>query len=633
MIALATTYLKKREDIAGKTRKVEAAYIMLLKSVKTQQDFFSYETKNDSFFKTGNSKYLDTYTFFLDSTVHLLTGIGFEEESKELASSIRLLKREIEVVDTLFTHLTDKVKERGFKDYNLIGRMRDDAHWLERIKEIPTESILSLRRHEKDYMIRNQLSYVEKLKSLALEIGDEIKGQRIPTSRKDSILSYLNGYTGKFTQLVAMDQLIGINDDTGLKQSLDQKITTLEKGFSATVNRAKAWMDRRFQILTLLFGFTTLGALLASIILSYFIAKRITNPLTELTLHITKFVDSNFTLETDHPVIRSKDEIGKLTQNFSILKDEVISRLKFFKEKVDERTAELAEANHQLKQISDANSRFVPKEFLHYLGREGIEHVQLGDQVEKEMTIVFTDIRDFTKISEGLSPQETFDFINRYLKGIVPIIRGNGGFIDKYIGDTVMALFPEDPETAIQAVFDFRKFLDAFNHSLLDKGKTPVEIGTGIHTGHLILGTIGHDKRLETTVISDAVNTAARVEGLTKYYGANVIASQDTLNQLPKETSLGYRFLDEVRVKGRSKSLAVYEFLQKGDAKLHYLNTYNEGVRLMKKEQIKDAFQLFSSLNSHHPSDGAVKVFLARCKKYLEDESVGWASIEQMMTK
>ncbi len=122
--------------------------------------------------------------------------------------------------------------------------------------------------------------------------------------------------------------------------------------------------------------------------------------------------------------------------------------------------------------------------------------------------------------------------------------------------------------------------------------KQLVEIGTGIHTGQLILGTIGHDKRLETTVISDAVNTAARVEGLTKYYGAQAIVTQETLDKLGKHSVFGYRFLDQVRVKGKSNSLAIYEFLQKEDNKLTYLDRYNEGIELMRKENIGEAFQL-----------------------------------------
>ena len=163
--------------------------------------------------------------------------------------------------------------------------------------------------------------------------------------------------------------------------------------------------------------------LLGSILLSSFIANRITKPLRDLTIYITKFIDSNFTLTASNPIVRSKDEIGKLTQNFTVLKEEIITRLRFFKQKVDERTQELAKANDQLLRLNEANSRFVPNEFLRYLGKSSIEEVKLGDHMEGEMTIMFTDIRSFTKISESLSPQDNFDFINNYLNSIVPIIR------------------------------------------------------------------------------------------------------------------------------------------------------------------------------------------------------------------
>lgn len=633
IISLSITYIHQREDIAEKTELVETAYIMLLQSVKAQQDFFSYETKNPTFFQTTKSQYLDVYNVALDSTYHLLSKVNFSGESESLSGSISMLQKEIRASDSLFHFLIGKVVERGFKNFNLIGKMRRDAHWLEEANELSKVQILSLRRHEKDYIIRNQWIYVDRLNRLAIEIEKTIRKSTLTNERQDSILYRLNGYTTKFSQLVSLDKLTGIKDNTGLKKRLDDSIVILEKGFSHTVVTAKSWMQQRFRRLTLAFGFTALGALIVSIILSYFIAKRITNPLTELTLHITKFVNSNFTLETDHPVIRSKDEIGKLTQNFSILKDEVISRLKFFKQKVDERTAELADANQQLQRVSEANSRFVPKEFLHFLGRKSIEYVQLGDQVEQEMTVVFTDIREFTKISETLSPQENFDFINSYLKGIVPIIQNHGGFIDKYIGDSVMALFPRCPENAIQAVFEFERFLTSFNESLIDMGRPAIEIGTGIHTGSLILGTIGHDDRLETTVISDVVNTASRVEGLTKHYHAKIIASQDTLHKLERPARLGYRFLDEVRVKGKSKSLAVYEFLQPDDPKLTYLKDYESGLLLMKQQKVKEAALLFEKLVDQNPKDGAIKVFLERCLRYLSDETSSWLGVEQMTSK
>ena len=419
-------YLQKREAIFKKTEQVDRAYVMLLKSVKAQQDFFSYETKSGSYFQTGESHYFDDYRIWLDSTQYLLTSIDIQSE-EILFEAMETQYGAIKQTDSLFLQVIALIKERGFKDHNLEGQMRNEAHWLESAPEISRANVLSMRRHEKDYIIRNEPQYVDKLVTLAKKIQVEVQSNRsISQARKEVLIGRLQTYVNKFSRLVTLDKRIGIKDNTGLKKTLDDRIVQVEMGFSGLVQQTRHWARSEFDRLTLYFGLTVAALVAISILISALIASKITEPLTELTSHITRFVESNFTLETEHPVVRSKDEIGSLTQNFSVLKDEVISRMKFFKQKVEERTAELAEANIKLVRISEANSRFVPKEFLNNLGKSSIEEVTLGDQVAREMTVVFTDIRDFTSLSENLSPQANFDFLNEYLSGIVPIILKHG---------------------------------------------------------------------------------------------------------------------------------------------------------------------------------------------------------------
>jgi adenylate cyclase len=180
-------------------------------------------------------------------------------------------------------------------------------------------------------------------------------------------------------------------------------------------------------------------------------------------------------------------------------------------------------------QLNRSFARFVPTEFLHYLGRDSIIDIRLGDQVQRDMTILFSDIRSFTTLSESETPQETFDFLNSYLKDIGPIIRRNHGFIDKYIGDAVMALFPENPQDAVCAAIEMMQALALFNARRAESGLAPINIGIGIHSGACMLGTIGENDRLETTVISDAVNTASRIESLNKSLGTSILVSENTL--------------------------------------------------------------------------------------------------------
>ena len=222
------------------------------------------------------------------------------------------------------------------------------------------------------------------------------------------------------------------------------------------------------------------------------------------------------------------------------------------------------EALSRQKAMADSFARFVPREFLRYLNRTDIVDVKLGDQVIKEMAVLFSDIRSFTNLSERMSPQENIDFINAYLDRIAPIIRNNNGFIDKYIGDAIMALFPESVDDAITAAVAMQRELYRFNEARRESGESEISIGIGIHWGKMMLGTIGEAHRLETTVISDAVNTASRLEGLNKQLGSKILISGESLG-LARPGTYRCRCLGQVPVKGKDRPVEVMEILMDGE--------------------------------------------------------------------
>ena len=178
-----------------------------------------------------------------------------------------------------------------------------------------------------------------------------------------------------------------------------------------------------------------------------------------------------------------------------------------------------------------ACNRFVPYEFINILNKRNLVEVHRGDQVLRQMSILFCDIRGFATLSEKLTAAETFGFINGFLKQMEPVISQNQGFIDKYIGDAIMALFP-DADSAVKAAVELRKQLQIFNEERRQEGKAPIEIGIGINTGELMLGILGGESRLETSVIGDAVNISARIEELTKKYGRSILITEVTKNAL-----------------------------------------------------------------------------------------------------
>jgi adenylate cyclase len=204
-------------------------------------------------------------------------------------------------------------------------------------------------------------------------------------------------------------------------------------------------------------------------------------------------------------------------------------------------------------------ARFVPSEFLRLLNKNNIVDVKLGDHLKKEMTIFFSDIRGFTSLSEKLSSEEVFGFLNTYFKETVSIISRNNGFVDKIIGDGIMAIFPNSPNDALEASTEIIREIRRWNLEREKAGMKMISIGIGIHTGVVSLGTVGTEERLDTTVIGDTVNIAARLENLNKEYQTEVILSETVYSRLNETNKKYIRELDNTQIRGREKKLTIFE--------------------------------------------------------------------------
>ncbi|MGB3265362.1 MAG: PAS domain S-box protein [Microcoleus sp.] len=281
-------------------------------------------------------------------------------------------------------------------------------------------------------------------------------------------------------------------------------------------------------------------------------------------------------------------------------------------------TNDLEKALAAEENLTDAYGRFVPHQFLHFLGYESILDVKLGDQVQKEMSVLFSDIRDFTALSETMNPEENFQFINAYLSRMEPAITENFGFIDKYIGDAIMALFNGSADDAVKAGIAMLEQLNEYNINRHRPDRPPLQIGIGINTGSLMLGTVGGQSRMDSTVISDAVNLASRVEDLTKEYGVSMLITQNTFIQLNEVYD--FRLIDRVTVKGKSQLVTIYEVFS-GDPpelrqkKLDTKTIFEEGLVLYNKERFAEARRLFSECRQINREDKVFQIYMQRCVK------------------
>ncbi|HEX9330004.1 MAG TPA: adenylate/guanylate cyclase domain-containing protein, partial [Reyranella sp.] len=294
-----------------------------------------------------------------------------------------------------------------------------------------------------------------------------------------------------------------------------------------------------------------------------------------------------------------RDEIGQLAMSFAAMRDAVRKTIT------------------DLKDTNISIERFVPQAFLAIVGKPSIVEVELGDNKRKNMTILFSDIRNFTTLSEAMTPDENFAFINAYLERMGPVIRDHNGFIDKYIGDAIMALF-ESADDALRAGLAMLGTLEAFNVERRAAGQPPIGIGVGINSGTLMMGTIGEKHRMDGTVISDAVNLASRIEGLTKTYGVRLLVSQYTVESLADPKAYDIRPIDVVVVKGKTHPVTICEVFQRDPAeqraaKAQTRDLLQSGVAALARRDGAAARRLFEQCLERLPGDMAASNLLKKC--------------------
>jgi class 3 adenylate cyclase len=289
--------------------------------------------------------------------------------------------------------------------------------------------------------------------------------------------------------------------------------------------------------------------------------------------------------------------------------------------------------------LTEAHRRFVPHEFLQNLGRASIVEVELGDSVEKEMSVLFSDIRGFTPLVEGMSPALSIRFINTYLRYMEPEILRHGGFVEGYVGDAIMALFDGAADGAVRAGVDMLHALARLNETRSGAGEPPVRVGIGVNTGMLTMGTIGGSTRLKCGVIGDSVNLAARLETVTKVYRVPLLVSDATVARLQRPASFCLREVDRVRVVGREAPVRLHEVYDADppalrDAKRRAEADWDEALRRYRERDFRGALASLAECTRVLPDDVVVARHVERCRRYLAvDPGAAWAGVETLEEK
>jgi len=288
----------------------------------------------------------------------------------------------------------------------------------------------------------------------------------------------------------------------------------------------------------------------------------------------------------------------------------------------------------RIRLLSETFKKFVPEQFLRRLDEEDSNEIELGVAREELLTISFSDIRSFSEISEQMTSQELLVFLNEFFERMDDPIHDNHGFIDKYIGDSIMSVFDrkEDDNNkhasdSVRAAIGMHQInYDFFQNRKLE---IPIRFGIGIHTGRVILGTVGSAKRMDSTVIGDSVNLASRLESLTKYYDAQIIISESTRNLIHSD-DFYIRQIDKVVVKGKSNIVAVYEIFDANPfeikkMKVESLPDFNQGLNFYFDKKWDDAIRCFQKSLKIYSEDKVAKMYIERCEALrLSPPEDGW---------
>ncbi|MBE9199564.1 MULTISPECIES: adenylate/guanylate cyclase domain-containing protein [unclassified Nodularia (in: cyanobacteria)] len=322
------------------------------------------------------------------------------------------------------------------------------------------------------------------------------------------------------------------SDILGLSQ---QKLGTLRIGISLkrvdiavrnTVNKA------------LMVGFIGLNI---GLVCAYILAHRLSDPVRRLQMSVAKIANGDLQHRAD--IYGRGDEIGALAIS------------------VNEMSRALQISFSKLQKTLESFERFVPNKFVSVISPQGIENIEVGMAAMRKMTILFCDIRSYTSMSEAMTPMEIFLFLNDYLACMGKAIDESGGFIDKYIGDAIMALFDDQAtDGALKAALLMQKSLDQFNHERSHHGLPKIAVGIGIHRGEVVMGTVGFTCRIDSTVVGDSVNIASRVENITKYHDCRILVTDAVIFSLSQPELFSLRLVDQyVKLRGKDEAIAIYE--------------------------------------------------------------------------
>jgi adenylate cyclase len=377
-------------------------------------------------------------------------------------------------------------------------------------------------------------------------------------------------------------------------------------------------------------GIILVAAIVLGVIMVLVFAGYLTNPLTRVVQAMEKIISTNDM--SSRVVVEYNDETGRLAHTFNIM----VGALERAYKQIKRKAFEAVVAQKREHKIRTMFQKFVPADVIDQFFANP-EKMLVGEN--RVISILFSDIRSFTSISEQMMPDDLVSSLNRYFTVMVDIIAARGGTIDKYIGDAIMAFFgaparhKEDALNSVLAGIEMNEALEEFNAQQRKLGKPEFRIGVGINYGVVTVGNIGTDKKMDYTIIGDMVNLASRMEGLTKKYQQPLLISESLHHRVHEEVPC--RLIDTVAVKGRAEGVKIYAAKKTlNEEENRAWTLHNTAMEHYYQRDFDQAIRYFRDVQKIFPEDYPSALLIDRCRRFkATPPPADWNGVEIMKEK
>lgn len=361
IITLSNFYSYKKEKIDLAERSIDLIYTSNLNKFLLVAEFFALETRNVNFFKTGESKIVNQIDSINKSIHNQIKSIEMNDQTRkfDLNNSLIYIEEKINMSNYYFKEVVKYYKKRGYADFGYIGLMRAYTHKLENSRKLDMSEILTLRRHEKDYMIRYEDRYIDSLKNNAIRFKKEIiSDNKLTNNEKDTFVYFLENYVAYFDSMTIVNKKIGIKDNSGLNLSINKIQEEIQNEFLKLTKSAFVTGQNLYENLKYSFIGYSFLLVIISLLISIYMSNRITRPITQLAQKCHTFVKSKFEENNDCEIRTDDTEIKNLIQNFQILQNEIVGLLVDFKKKVEDRTRTIELQKDNLIELNATKDKF-----------------------------------------------------------------------------------------------------------------------------------------------------------------------------------------------------------------------------------------------------------------------------------